>query len=302
MSEAVGGRARDGARARRVPARPVLQPRQPGGPPAHDRAGDRRARSTAASTCSSPASAPAARSPASGEYLRERNPRAARSSRSSRAARRCCPAGRPGPHRIQGIGAGFVPRGAQPRAARRGDRGLRRRRDPHRLALRASGRACSPASPAAPRCGPRSQLAARPESPGKRIVVIMPDSGERYISQAVLRALSRVAVSAAERSLRCGHGWLSARSRGSRGGAPRRRRRARPRPGGARRRPGRDPRDLARHPRAARLPRRARAARGGRAGAAARDLDADARADRDRDPPRRAASARACSSTTAPAS
>ena len=28
------------------------------------------------------------------------------------------------------------------------------------------------------------QVAARPESRGKRIVVIMPDSGERYISQA----------------------------------------------------------------------------------------------------------------------
>jgi cysteine synthase len=27
-------------------------------------------------------------------------------------------------------------------------------------------------------------VAARPESRGKRIVVIMPDSGERYISQA----------------------------------------------------------------------------------------------------------------------
>jgi cysteine synthase A len=28
------------------------------------------------------------------------------------------------------------------------------------------------------------EIAARPESQGKRIVVIMPDSGERYISQA----------------------------------------------------------------------------------------------------------------------
>ena len=28
------------------------------------------------------------------------------------------------------------------------------------------------------------QVAARPESKGKRIVVIMPDSGERYISQS----------------------------------------------------------------------------------------------------------------------
>jgi cysteine synthase A len=28
------------------------------------------------------------------------------------------------------------------------------------------------------------QVAERPESAGKRIVVIMPDSGERYVSQA----------------------------------------------------------------------------------------------------------------------
>jgi cysteine synthase len=28
------------------------------------------------------------------------------------------------------------------------------------------------------------EVAARPESKGKRIVVIMPDSGERYVSQA----------------------------------------------------------------------------------------------------------------------
>ena len=34
------------------------------------------------------------------------------------------------------------------------------------------------------------QVAARPESRGKRIVVIMPDSGERYISQAFLLSLS----------------------------------------------------------------------------------------------------------------
>jgi cysteine synthase len=28
------------------------------------------------------------------------------------------------------------------------------------------------------------QVAARPESAGRRIVVVMPDSGERYVSQA----------------------------------------------------------------------------------------------------------------------
>ena len=61
-----GGRRRagDGARRRRLPARPVLQPGQPRGPPPHDRARSCGRRWTARSTTSSPASAPAARSPA----------------------------------------------------------------------------------------------------------------------------------------------------------------------------------------------------------------------------------------------
>ena len=61
-----GRRGRPGARARprRLAARPVLQPRQPGGAPPLDRAGDLGRRSTAGSTTWSPAWAPAARSPA----------------------------------------------------------------------------------------------------------------------------------------------------------------------------------------------------------------------------------------------
>ena len=83
ITESLGGMERGGRRRRgrwratrrRVPARPVLQPRQPRGPPAHDRPGDRARARRATSTCSSRASARAARSPASGEYLRERNPK-----------------------------------------------------------------------------------------------------------------------------------------------------------------------------------------------------------------------------------
>ena len=118
-----------------------------------------------------------------GGYLRERNPDL-RIVAVEPAARPCSPAARPGPHRIQGIGAGFVPAVLEPRADRRGDPRLRRRRDPHRLGVRARGRACSRASPAARRCGRRCRWPRARSRAGKRIVAIMPDSGERYVSQA----------------------------------------------------------------------------------------------------------------------
>jgi cysteine synthase len=117
-----------------------------------------------------------------GEYLRERNPRLtviAVEPRSSAVL-----SGKaPGPHRIQGIGAGFVPavlnceiidevipvsdedaiQTAWMCAKREG---------------LLAGISCGAALWASLR------VASRPESKGKRIVAIMPDSGERYVSQA----------------------------------------------------------------------------------------------------------------------
>jgi cysteine synthase A len=91
--------------------------------------------------------------------------------------------GVPGPHRIQGIGAGFIPTVL--------DRELLDEVIPvtdedaihtawacARRAGVLAGISCGAAVWGA------LAVAARPESAGKRIVVIMPDSGERYISQA----------------------------------------------------------------------------------------------------------------------
>ena len=87
----------------------------------------------------------------------------------------------PGPHKIQGIGAGFVPEVLDRVGDRRGDR--RRRRDRAAAARDAAERegllvgiSAGAAFHAA------LELAARPEMAGKRIVTIAPDGGERYMS------------------------------------------------------------------------------------------------------------------------
>jgi cysteine synthase A len=89
--------------------------------------------------------------------------------------------GAPGPHRIQGIGAGFVPAVLDTDLL---DEVLRCPDEEaiavaHRLAQREgvlAGMSCGAAVWGA------LQVAARPESRGKRIAVVLPDSGERYIS------------------------------------------------------------------------------------------------------------------------
>jgi cysteine synthase A len=91
--------------------------------------------------------------------------------------------GKVGPHRIQGIGAGFVPpvlnRDLIDEVIPVSDD------DAIQTAWRCAKRAGLLAGIS---CGAALwgalQIAARPESAGARIVVVMPDSGERYVSQA----------------------------------------------------------------------------------------------------------------------
>jgi cysteine synthase len=89
----------------------------------------------------------------------------------------------PGPHRIQGIGAGFVPPVLNRELideviAVSDDDAIHTAWSAAKRAGVLAGISCGAALWAA------LQVAARPESKGKRIVVIMPDSGERYVSQA----------------------------------------------------------------------------------------------------------------------
>jgi len=91
--------------------------------------------------------------------------------------------GRPGPHRIQGMGAGFIPPVLNREIideviAVSDDDAIETAWACARRAGLLAGISCGAALYGA------LQVAARPESRGKRIVVVMPDSGERYISQA----------------------------------------------------------------------------------------------------------------------
>jgi cysteine synthase A len=89
--------------------------------------------------------------------------------------------GLPGPHKIQGIGAGFVPK-VLDRAvideviAVDDESALARAREAAQREGLLAGISAGAAIDAA------LELAARPELAGKRIVVIVPDCGERYMS------------------------------------------------------------------------------------------------------------------------
>ena len=180
-----GRRGRPGARPRRrrVAARPVLQPRQPGDAPAHDRAGDLGGARRPASTVSSAGVGTGGTITGVGRLPQGAQPGRCRSIAVEPQPRRCCRGGAPGPHKIQGIGAGFVPAGARPRrCSTRSSRSTTRTRSrPRARGARREGVLCG-ISLRRRAVGRARGRRARRRRAGKRIVIVLPDSGERYVS------------------------------------------------------------------------------------------------------------------------
>ena len=115
-----------------------------------------------------------------GKYLKEKNPAIkviAVEPKSSPVLN----GGQSGPHKIQGIGAGFVPKTYEPQVIDEvfdveNDDAIRTSRQ---LAAQ-DGLLVGISSGAAAYAA--AEIAKRPENKGKRIVVLLPDTGERYLS------------------------------------------------------------------------------------------------------------------------
>ena len=93
--------------------------------------------------------------------------------------------GKPGPHKIQGIGAGFVPAVLNTKILDEiitvtNDQAF----ETSRMLAKQEGILCGISSGAA--AWAALNIAGRPENRGKKIVVILPDTGERYLSTDLL--------------------------------------------------------------------------------------------------------------------
>src|SRR4051812_9133297 len=115
-----------------------------------------------------------------GSFLKERNPRL-QVIAVEPASSPVLSGGRPGPHKIQGIGAGFVPPVLDTElldeiVAVDDEDAI----ETARLAARREGVLCGISCGAA--LWAALDVAQRPEATGKRIAVVLPDSGERYVS------------------------------------------------------------------------------------------------------------------------
>jgi cysteine synthase A len=115
-----------------------------------------------------------------GSYLKERNP-ALKVIAVEPGSSAVLSGGRPGPHKIQGIGAGFVPpvldRSLLDEILAVDDEDAL---ETARLAARREGVLCGISCGAALHAA--LEIAHRDEARGKRIAVVLPDSGERYVS------------------------------------------------------------------------------------------------------------------------
>ncbi len=115
-----------------------------------------------------------------GEVLKQRNP-AIKVIAVEPEASPVLSGGQPGPHKIQGIGAGFVPDVLNTSVI---DEIIKVSNDDAihtaHLAATNEGILCGYSSGAALKAA--IEVANRPENKGKRVVVVLPDTGERYLS------------------------------------------------------------------------------------------------------------------------
>ena len=97
--------------------------------------------------------------------------------------------GKPGPHKIQGIGAGFIPKNLDTTLVDETIQVTNEEAFQWSRRLAKEEGIVGGISSGANMCA-AAKLAARPEYKGKRIVVIIPSLGERYLSTPLFEGLT----------------------------------------------------------------------------------------------------------------